>query len=104
MVPNDVLEAVAEAEIGREIIRLVPHWYEAKCGPEEYSIPIGPYTTHFYNHTGLPPNLSELLAKIPPEPKHSRLTALRSMRVPRMSSWRVSLPNGFVCGRGNWSG
>jgi hypothetical protein len=64
MKPNDVPEAMTEAEIGREIIRLVPHWYEAKCGPEEYSIPIGPYTTHFYNHTRLSPNLSELLAKI----------------------------------------
>jgi hypothetical protein len=55
---------VTEAEIGREIIRLVPHWYEAECGPEEYSIPIGPCTVHFYNHGRLPPNLSELLEKI----------------------------------------
>ena len=53
-----------EAEIGREIIRLVPHWYEAECGPEEYSIPIGPYTAHFYNHSTLSPKLSELLAYI----------------------------------------
>jgi len=64
MTPLDVLRAVTEAEIGREIIRLVPHWYEAECGPEEYSIPIGPYTARFYNHSRLPPNLSELLAKI----------------------------------------
>jgi hypothetical protein len=64
MVPNDVLEAVAEAEIGREIIRLVPHWYEAKCGPEEHSLPVGSYAVHFYNHTRLSANLSELLAKI----------------------------------------
>jgi hypothetical protein len=64
MTPIDVLRAVTEAEIGREIIRLVPHWYEASCGPEEYSIPIGPYTAHFYNHSKLPPKLSELLAEI----------------------------------------
>ncbi len=30
----------------------------------EYSIPIESYTAHFYNHGTLPPNLSELLAKI----------------------------------------
>ena len=64
MTPIDVLRSATEAEIGREIIRLVPHWYEAECGPEEYSIPIGPYTAHFYNHSRLPPNLGELLATI----------------------------------------
>ena len=64
MTPIDVLRSITEAEIGREIIRLVPHWYEAECGPEEYSIPIGPYTARFYNHSRLPPNLSELLARI----------------------------------------
>ena len=64
MTPIDVLRAVTEAEIGREIIRLVPHWYEAECGPEKYSISIESYTAHFYNHGTLPPNLSELLAKI----------------------------------------
>lgn len=64
MTPLDVLRSNTEEEIGREIIRLIPQWYEAECGPEEYSIPIGPYTTHFYNHRRLPPNLSELLARI----------------------------------------
>ena len=64
MTPIDVLRAVTENEIGREIIRLVPHWYEAQCGPEEYTIPVGPYTARFYNHSKLPPNLGELLAKI----------------------------------------
>ena len=64
MTPLDVLRSVTEAEIGREIIRLVPHWYEAECGPEEYSIPIGQYTARFFNHSKLSPNLSELLAKI----------------------------------------
>jgi hypothetical protein len=64
MTPIAELRAVTEAELGREIIRLVPHWYEAECGPEEYSIPVGPHTAHFYNHSTLPPDLSELLARI----------------------------------------
>ena len=64
MTPLDVLRSITEAEIGREIIRLVPHWYEAECGPEEYSIPIGPYKARFFNHSKLSPNLSELLTKI----------------------------------------
>lgn len=64
MTPLDVLRSATEAEMGREIIRLVPHWYEAECGPEEYSIPIAQYTAHFYNHSKLSSNLGELLAKI----------------------------------------
>ena len=64
MTPIDVLRTVTEAEIGREIIRLVPHWYEAECGPEKYSIPVGLHTAHFYNHSTLTPSLSELLARI----------------------------------------
>jgi hypothetical protein len=53
-----------EAEIGHEIIRLVPHWYEAECGPEEYSIPIGEYQARFCNHCRLTPHLSAFVAKI----------------------------------------
>ncbi|MGO9115150.1 MAG: hypothetical protein ACLP9L_38550 [Thermoguttaceae bacterium] len=64
MTPLDVLRSVTETEIGREIIRLVPHWYEAECGPEEYAIPIGPYTARFHNHSKLSAKLSELLARI----------------------------------------
>jgi hypothetical protein len=64
MTPLDVLRTITEAEIGREIIRLVPHWYEAECGPQEYSIPIGPYSARFYNHSRLSPALSELLKRI----------------------------------------
>lgn len=64
MTPLDVLRSITEAEIGREIIRLVPHWYEAECGPQEYSIPIGPYKARFFNHSKLSPNLSELLERI----------------------------------------
>jgi hypothetical protein len=61
MTPVDVLRAVTEAEIGREIIRLVPHWYEAECGPAEYSINIGRHTARFFNYGKLSPNLCELL-------------------------------------------
>ena len=64
MTPPDVLRAITEAEIGREIIRLVPHWYEAECGPERYSVPIGGYTAYFYNHCKLTPNLRSFLGKI----------------------------------------
>ena len=64
MTPLDVLRSITEAEIAREIIRLVPHWYEAECGPEEYSITIAQYTARFFNHSVLPPKLSELLARI----------------------------------------
>ena len=64
MTPLDVMRTVTEAEIGREIIRLVPHWYEAACGPEEYSISIGHHTARFFNHSQLSPNLNELLARI----------------------------------------
>jgi hypothetical protein len=64
MTPLDVLLAATEAEIGREITRLVPHWYSADCGPEQYSIPIGEHVAHFYNHCKLTPNLSALVARI----------------------------------------
>ena len=64
MTPLDVLRSNTEAEIAREIIRLVPHWYEAECGPEEYSISIAQHTACFYNHGKLSANLSELLATI----------------------------------------
>ncbi len=64
MTPIDVLRSVTEAEIGREIIRLVPHWYEAECGPEEYTIPIAGHTARFYNHSKLSPKLADLLTTI----------------------------------------
>ena len=55
---------VTEAEIGRELVRLVPHWYVAEHGPERFSIPVGEHTVHFCNHCKLTPNLSAFLAKI----------------------------------------
>jgi hypothetical protein len=64
MTPLDVLRSVTEAEIGREIVRLVPHWYVADCGPEKYTIPIGDHTAHFNNHCKLTPSLQAFLARI----------------------------------------
>jgi len=64
MTPPDELRAITEAEIGREIISLVPHWYQAECGPQTYSIPIGGHTAYFHNHCRLTPNLQAFLAKI----------------------------------------
>ena len=55
---------MTEAEIGREIIRLVPHWYEADYGPERYSVTVGQHTSHFCNHCKLTPNLAAFLAQI----------------------------------------
>lgn len=60
----DLLRAATEEEIAREIIRLVPHWYEAEFGPEKYSIPVGSHTAHFCNHCRLTPNLKTFLAKV----------------------------------------
>ena len=64
MTPPDELRAVTEVEIGREIVRLVPHWYEAECGPNGYSIPVGGATAQFHNHCRLAPRLRALLAAI----------------------------------------
>jgi hypothetical protein len=64
MTNHDVLLSNTEAEIGREIIRLVPHWYEAVHGPEHYSIPIGSRTVRFCNHCRLTPALRTFLARI----------------------------------------
>jgi len=59
-----ILQSVTEEEIGREIIRLVPQWYEAACGPEEHCIPVGQHAVSFHHHSPLTPNLAELLEKI----------------------------------------
>ena len=64
MTNPDLLLAMTEAEIGREIIRLVPHWYEAQYGPEQYTIPVGGHTARFCNHCRLTPNLRAFLSKI----------------------------------------
>jgi hypothetical protein len=64
MTPPDVLRAVTEKEIGREIVRLVPHWYEAECGPEQYSFSVGEHTSSFCNHCKLTPSLNAFLTRI----------------------------------------
>ena len=64
MTNPDLLLAMTEAEIGREIIRLVPHWYEAQYGPQQYTIPVGGHTVRFCNHCRLTPNLRTFLSKI----------------------------------------
>jgi len=64
MTNPDVLLSSTETEIGREIIRLVPHWYEAAHGPEQYSIPIGSRTVPFCNHSRLTPALRTFLGRI----------------------------------------
>lgn len=64
MMSINVFQAATEEEIGRELIRLVPQWYEAVCGPEEHSITIGDNVASFYHHACLTPNLAALLEKI----------------------------------------
>jgi hypothetical protein len=64
MTNPDALLSITETEIGREIIRLVPHWYEAAFGPEQYSIPVGSRTVRFCNHSRLTPALRTFLTRI----------------------------------------
>ncbi len=64
MTNPDPLLAVTEAEVGREIIRLVPHWYDAQYGPAQYTIPVGSHVAHFCNHCRLTPNLRVFLSKV----------------------------------------
>jgi hypothetical protein len=51
-----------DAEIAAEIVRLVPHWYRAECGPEKYSIKVGQHREFFYNHRKLTPRLEDFLS------------------------------------------
>jgi len=53
-----------EAEIGSELIDLVPHWYQAEYGPERYEIEIGDYRAAFCNHCRLTPTLAAFHSKI----------------------------------------
>ena len=61
---TDQLRAAIEAEIGREIIRLVPQWYEADCGPMRYAVPIGKYEATFCNHRAMSATMDAFLQKI----------------------------------------
>jgi len=53
-----------QEELGREIIRLVPHWYEASCGPVPLEVPIGNHSSAFFSHPPLSPNLETLHSAI----------------------------------------
>jgi hypothetical protein len=64
MTNPDLLLTMTEAEIGREIIRLVPHWYEAQFGPEQFTLPVGSHSVRFCNHCRLTPSLRAFLSKI----------------------------------------
>jgi hypothetical protein len=52
------------AEIASEIIRLVPSWYQAKCGPQRYLLRIGDHEEPFYHHSTLSPSLETFLARL----------------------------------------
>ena len=64
MSSSELILSMTESEMGREIIRLVPHWYIAPHGPEQYTIPIGEHSATFCNHCRLTPNLKSFLAKV----------------------------------------
>jgi hypothetical protein len=53
-----------EAEIAAEIIKLVPHWYQACCGPQRYSLTVGEHREYFFNHRKLTPALEEFFGHI----------------------------------------
>ena len=55
---------MTEAEIASEIIRLVPSWYRAKCGPHRYLLRIGDHEEPFYHHCNLSPILERFLAML----------------------------------------
>jgi hypothetical protein len=52
------------AEIASEIIRLVPSWYQAKCGPQRYLLRIAGHEELFYHHSTLTPSLEVFLARL----------------------------------------
>jgi hypothetical protein len=53
-----------EAEIAREIVGMVPHWYRARCGPQSYWLAVGKHRECFLNHRKLTPALEEFLSCI----------------------------------------
>ena len=58
------MHAMTEAEIASEIIRLIPSWYQAKCGPHRYLLRIGDHEEPFYHHRNLSPILERFLARL----------------------------------------
>jgi hypothetical protein len=51
-------------ELAREIVELVPHWYEAPFGPRRFSVTVGNFVIEFCNHFELSAKLSEFLQAI----------------------------------------
>ena len=64
MMATNLVQPVTEEDIGREIVRLVPQWYEAAGGPYENAIPVGQFAASFHHHAPLTSNLALLLEKI----------------------------------------
>lgn len=53
-----------EAELGYEIISLVPHWYQASCAPMRFSLNVGELAVDFCDHFELTSRLQAFLAKV----------------------------------------
>ena len=62
--PSRWTQAMIRAEIASEIIRLVPSWYQAKCGPQRYLLKIADHEEPFFHHSTLSPSLETFLAKL----------------------------------------
>jgi hypothetical protein len=52
---------MADSELMSRLIRMVPQWYEASCGPHHYWIAAGGEPRDFYSHRPLTPRLKDLL-------------------------------------------
>jgi hypothetical protein len=64
MATTEALKAATEEELSREIVRLVPHWYESGCGAVTLEIPVAEHTASFFSHAPLSPALATLHAAI----------------------------------------
>ncbi len=63
-----------EAEIAAEIIGLVPHWYQAECGPQRFSLQVAEQSFSFCNHGPLTPCLEAFLDHIQRQVKEIQLS------------------------------
>jgi hypothetical protein len=52
------------AEIASEIIKLVPSWYQAECGPQSYLLRVDDHEEPFYHHSTLTPSLETFLTRL----------------------------------------
>jgi len=51
-------------EIASEIIKLIPGWYQAKCGPHGYLLRVAGHEEPFYHHSTLAPSVETFLARL----------------------------------------